>query len=164
MDLPDDITDAKRKARAAQDRLIYERTMCPKPGPPRTPGQPTEKHTVITGSTKEELDTKLGTLATALGPRTRGNKRWGRTALYAELMEHFSKLEANGIRPPGNKRLSKKALSMGLGDILRRHGCTRLSDEALMACTAKRKFLGNKMSRVFGRVSMSLKKGPAKIA
>ena len=163
MKLPKDIENKVRIANEVQRKHIEDRVMFPSPGRLRTPNQPAKTPTIVTGDSSAELDAQLDTLGSTLGPRTPGNKRWGRTPLYADLVENFRKLRSLGIALPKGKSLSKKALRMGLGDILRKHGCTELTERTLEKNTKKRNDLANKMSRVFGRVSEAIEKNPAKI-
>jgi hypothetical protein len=152
----------KRIAEVAQKKHIERRRLIARPGAPRTGSQPRKIPTIVIGDSPEDLEDRLQSLGSVLGLRVAGKKRWGRTALFAELLTEFRKLEASGITLPRNKSLSVEALSMGLGDALRRHGCTNLSDPVLRRDSRKRQFLANKMSRIFGDVHAAIRKYPCK--
>ena len=96
----------------------------------------------------------------ALGQPVRGNKRLGRPRLYADLVQHFTALRRLGVTLPRGKSLSAQAFKYGLGDILRKHGCTDYSDLELIRNSFKRQALATKMNSVFNRVSDAVKSTP----
>ena len=100
-----------------------------------------------------ELDTQLKAYWGAVGKKARGNKRIGKAALYADLVQHFLLLKHKGISLPRNKSLSKQACQFGLGEILRRHGCTPLSDNMLLKSGIERNKVAAKMDRIFSRIA-----------
>jgi hypothetical protein len=100
-----------------------------------------------------ELAMQLNAYWNAVGKKARGNKRIGKAALYADLVKHFLLLKRKGVTRPRNKSLSKKACQFGLGEILRRHGCTKVSDHLLLNNGIARQKIATRMDRIFSRVS-----------
>lgn len=119
---------------------------------------------VFVADSLAELDVLQQTWEQAIGPPVRGNKRLGRQRLYADLVQHFIELRRRGVTPPRGRSLSARACAYGLGDILRKHGCTSYSDAELVRSSAKRHILASKMSSVFLRISDAVKSTPLKIA
>lgn len=165
--LSDDICRKVSEAKQLQAnhiaQLESDRELHPPVGCPATP-RGRSSVIMITGGTQESLDTKLCALEATLGPRTCGNKRWGKAnaALYADLLEHGRRLQRCGVTLPRNKSLSVAACSHGLGEILRRHGCTSFSDAQIQNDSKIRRKIGNKMSRKFGRVADGVEFYPCK--
>lgn len=111
-----------------------------------------------------ELDVLHQAWDQAIGQPVRGNKRLGRPRLYADLVQHFTELRRLGVTLPRGKSLSARACEYGLGDILRKHGCTSYSDAELVRSSSKRHILASKMNSVFVRISDAVKSTPLKIA
>lgn len=97
----------------------------------------------------------------AVGKKVRGNKRIGKKALYADLVKYFLLLKRHGVTLPRNKNLSKKACQYGLGEILRRHERTSLSDNLLMKSGSERNIIAANMDRIFSRVADCVENTPA---
>lgn len=149
------LVDAWRIAK--KDRAYRE--LHPRRGAPRTPGS-YRKPAIVTASNPIELDHRLKTLEKIIGPRERGNKRWGRVAQYAELRDEFENLQGAGITLPSDSSLSAEACCHGLGDWLRRYEYTRLSDAQLARSSQARKKIYKKCGSAFMRVQIVLKITP----
>lgn len=145
------------KANRAIDQNISDRELRPRRGAPRTAGN-YKKPPIVIGQSADELDRQFNILEAILGPRGRGNKRWGRIAFYADLMVEFQRLQGLGITLPGNRHLSAAACSHGLGDVLRRHGHTRFSDINLIRTSAERTRIARKLHTAFTRLRHELNK------
>jgi hypothetical protein len=112
---------------------------------------------VFVADNLEELDHMLSLHRQIVGPAYRGNKRRGKSQLYADLLQFFMSLKKDGITLPRNKCLSRKVCQLGLGDILRRHGCTERNDVALAVNqNSCRERLAVKMNGIFTRVTEAL--------
>jgi len=123
-----------------------------------------KKPAIIAGSTTDELNRRFKTLEEILGPRTRGNVRWGRVAQYAELRDEFERLRAAGVSLPSDSSLSAEACWHGLGDWLRRYGYSRYSDAGLAKNGRKREIIcRTKCGSAFNRVKQVLENTPLKI-
>lgn len=110
---------------------------------------------------ERESSHQLHVFLAAVGEKKRGNKRIGRQALYADLVKYFLLLKRHGVTLPRNKNLSKKACQYGLGEILRRHKCTLLSDNLLMKSGTERSVIAARMDRIFSRVADCIETPPA---
>jgi hypothetical protein len=156
--LPKQIRDQLDAANWIQRQIVEHAIDSPKPGPRKTtpPYKPLIFFTADSAGELEDLVTKY---ASAIGYKTRGNKRIGKAALYANLVQYFTLLKRHGVTLPRNKSLSARACQFGLGEILRRHGCTDLTDRALMN-GENRKKVAAKMDRIFTRVSKTLEQRP----
>jgi hypothetical protein len=149
--LPVSIQHQLREVEANERRIEYDLFKNPKRGRiKRVIYSPTIG---FSADSDPELETKLKAYWGAVGKKARGNKRIGKAALYAELVQHFLLLKHKGITPPRNKSLSKKACQFGLGEILRCHGCTDLDDHVLMTNGIKRNKVAAKMDRIFSRIA-----------
>lgn len=146
------------------DNIILEikrqNSLHPKRGPKPWVSQHA-KRTTLMADTEKQFTDLLQALAKALGPKMRGNKRWGRLNLYAELVAYFYLLRQNRITLPKNKNLSKLACQYGLGGILRRHGCIKQSDMLLMKNSIERNKVAGKMDRIFSRIAHAVDNTPA---
>ncbi len=112
---------------------------------------------IVIGETYRESESLYDALVSAIGKPARGNKRQGRRALYADLVMAFAELQRLGITLPRNKSLSARACMHGLGEVLRRHGCTEESDLALIKnANGCRLLLGKCLDDVFSRVANAL--------
>lgn len=112
---------------------------------------------IVVGETYSESELLYDALISAIGKPSKGNKRHGRRELYADLVMAFSYLQRLGITLPRNKSLSARACMHGLGEVLRRHGCTEESDQALIRnANGCRMRLGKTLDRVFSRVANAL--------
>jgi hypothetical protein len=151
INLPMEVQKNADAAERAIEQIISDRELNPRRGPPRLP--PIKKHlAVIMGDTEIDLERRLEKLECILGPRTRGNRRWGRTGLYADLMREFERLQQLGITLPGNKHLSARACMHGLGDVLRKHSHTNRSDSVLMRSSRERVRIAKKLDSAFTQV------------
>jgi len=108
-----------------------------------------------------DLNETVRVFTEAIGRKSRGNKRIGKLALYADLTKYFLLLKRHGVTLPRNKSLSKKACQYGLGEILRRHRCTVLSDNMIMKSGDERNKIAARMDRVFSRVADVIENTPA---
>lgn len=72
--------------------------------------------------TADKLDELLLLHEQAMGPRTRGNKRHGQSALYADLVAFFVGIKLGGGKITVSKVLAKRLVTPALIEILRRHG------------------------------------------
>lgn len=115
---------------------------------------------VFVADSLHELDVLHQAWHQAIGQPVRGNKRLGRPRLYADLVQHFTTLRRLGVTLPRGRSLSARACKYGLGDILRKHGCTRYTDVELVRNSVKRQALATKMNSVFNRVSDAVKSTP----
>lgn len=151
--LPAQIERAAHEA----DAIVKRMAMRPKPGPvPKTRYRPSA---ILTADSEETLDALIAAHARAVGKRERGNKRLGAARLYADLVQEFHTLHRKGITLPRNKSLSRNALvHSNLGDVLRKHGYTTETDEALIKNGAKRRALAHRLDRVFARVAEAVEK------
>ena len=118
---------------------------------------------VFVANSQIEIDVLLETWTQAIGQPVRGNKRLGRLRLYADLVQHYTELRRLGVTLPRGKSLSALACQYGLGDILRKHGCTRYSDAELIQSSSKRHIVATKMHSVFLCISNAVKSTPLKI-
>ena len=160
----------KQVATAKLDQQKLERNAFanPKKGRPKAP-RPQQQIAIYSESEQQQdLDTKQKALAAAIGPRHRGNKRVGQIALFADLIDYFYKLNAQGVALP-KFHLSKAAATADLERILIRHGHlpTSSSDPFLnstdliaLSKSETRKQIGNKLARIFRRVAESVENYP----
>lgn len=142
-------------AKELQRRYIAQIEMGRAPKPRRAHRQ---KPVFFFGDTRAEVDLQVETFSAIMGPRTRGNKRHGRRSFYADLFSCLLTFNANGVTLPSSKNLSRKAIFLGLGDVLRGHRYTKLSDAALMKSSTSREKLARSIGRIFDRVSPIVKK------
>ena len=131
----------------------------PKRGRPRS--RSTYRSTILVFANSQlELNQKLVLLHDALGPRTRGNKRYGYQRLYLDLLEVFLRLKRKGITLPKSGSLSAKAVSEGIGQVLKDHFYTDRRVDQLVNDLQERRRLGKVMKSVFGRLADSIKRNP----
>ncbi len=126
-----------------------------KRGRPRgeTPLGTHSHHAVFVADNLTGLNTLMKRHRSLIRGKYRGNKRLGRTALYAELLQFFTLLKELRITVPRNGSLSLQVCALGIGDILRRHGCTEFTDIQLLLNTNHcRERLGKKMRGIFAQV------------
>jgi hypothetical protein len=119
------------------------------------------KHNVFVGDSLEELDAALFAHATAIGKKTRGNRRIGEAAFYADLIQSAIEMRRAGIRPPKGGSLSRWACDakFRLGEILRKHN--KISEKQMKALEINsevRLEIGKKLRRQFTRISNELSK------
>lgn len=118
---------------------------------------PLKHFDVFVADSREKLEDLLNSHRRLVGAAYRGNKRRGKSALYADLLQFFISLKAQGITLPRNKSLSRKVCELGIGDILRRHGCTEESDGDLLRNKLNcRKKLAKKMNGIFEQIANEL--------
>jgi hypothetical protein len=77
---------------------------------------------VFVADTDDKLDELMLLHAQAMGPRTRGNKRHGQSALYADLVTFFVGIKQGGEKITVSKVLAKRLVTPAFIEILRRHG------------------------------------------
>lgn len=157
--LPRQLQDQLREVDKWERELRRFAFKHPKRGP-----KPTKKlGPVIMFITDNEKDTArhMRIFINAVGKKVRGNKRIGKQALYADLVKYFLLLKRHGVTLPRNKSLSKKACQYGLGEILRRHECTSLSDNLLIKSGSERSVIAARMDRIFNRVADCIENPPA---
>jgi hypothetical protein len=128
----------------------------PPAGRPKTNEPIGKKYPVYVEDSEQELDESLAIHAKVIGSKTKGNKRLGNEALYADLIQAFKTLKNLGITLPRNKSLSKKAISHGLGEVFRKHELTTLSDDALMKNSPERQRIANANNGIFERVASQI--------
>jgi len=155
---PDQLEQQIYKSKQLQRDLNRTTNQQVKPGPERkvVRGQ----FVFFTAQSKTEVDKLLEAYLKILGPRMPGNKRYGRKSFYAELVICLRKLHRQEITLPTSKNLSAKALQFGLGDLLREHRYTKLSDLALSKSTPHRRKIAATMGRIFDRASPIIKNIP----
>lgn len=149
----------QRQARGAENikrALAAEAERHPRKGPEPTTQSENRLRATLWGDSPEERDALTAAYLDACGPAVRGNKRLGRSNLYAGLVQAFSALKKRGITLPRNRSLSKDALSFQLGEVLRDHGCTDLSDVELTKNGSKRTALAKRMDSAFKVVADAL--------
>lgn len=128
-------------------------------GRPRKAPNKDPKAILFTAETPEELDVYLGTLEAVIGPRTRGNKRRGRLALYADLLHCFMALKAGRITTPRGGSLSRKAWDNGLANVLVRHGVVKVEAVQFLSRNgAERAKIGRRLKREFDAVALTIQK------
>jgi hypothetical protein len=154
--LPKQIGDQLDAANRIQHKIAEHAIDNPKPGPRKSSAPPHKPLVCFTADSADKLENCITKFAAVIGSKTRGNKRIGKAALYADLLQYFMLLKDQGVTLPRNKSLSARACNFGLGEILRRHGCTDLTDRALMN-GEHRKRVAAKMDRIFTHVSKTLK-------
>lgn len=157
--LPRQLQDQLREVDEWERGLKAFAFMHPKRGP-----KPTKKLApVIMFITDNEKDTArhMRIFINVVGKKVRGNKRIGKQALYADLVKYFLLLKRHGVTLPRNKSLSMKACQYCLGEILRRHNCTSLSDNLLMKSGDARKIIVDRMDRIFSHVADCIENPPA---
>ena len=111
---------------------------------------------VFVGDSEQEVQEHLDSLERILGKQELGNKRLGRKLLYYDLYLHFLELQRLGVTLPKAGSLSKKACSHGLVEILHKHKLTTHSKELLCKNASYRKIIGNKLRRIFDRVTFEI--------
>lgn len=161
--LPKQVLEQMRDAVAIEEGIAREIFKRPKPGPARSSREPKTLIASFTANSESELERQLHVHRSVIGKKARGNKRIGRAELYADLVAHFMLLKHRGVTLPRNKSLSKKACEFGLGEILRRHGSTDLSDSLILKSGTARNQIAAKMDRLFTRVAAEVENTPALI-
>lgn len=149
---------------AEADRLIsaYRRARnaaAPKIGRPRK-AIATNRYLAFVGDSFEDIDRQMRRFGDLLGPRGKGNKRWGRIHLFYDLYDHFVELERLGVTLPRGNELSANACRYGLVEILHAHKLTQFSSNELLASSLKRRVVATKMKRIFERVAAFVQKRP----
>jgi hypothetical protein len=144
------------------DRLIsaYRRARnaaAPKIGRPRKAIVP-NRYLAFVGDSLEDIDRQMRRFGDLLGPRGKGNKRWGRIHLFYDLYNHFVELERLGVTLPRGNELSANACRHGLVEILHAYKLTPFSSKELLASSLKRRVVATKMKRIFQRVSAFVQK------
>jgi hypothetical protein len=147
------LAEAAKKARQDAEKIDREAFERPNRGPVPKDRAVKVQFGMLVFATQVERDTFGNMFDNCIGKRARGNKRIGKTELYADLIMHFSLLKRRGIPLPRNKRLSAKACQHGLGEILRRHGCMQFSDTELARNGEKRQGVAARMDRIFAHVA-----------
>lgn len=148
--------DADRLASAYRRK---RQSLPPKLGRPKKPIAP-NRFLVFVGSSLGDIQEQTQRFSDLIGPKARGNKRWGRLHLYNDLLNHFLLLHRLGVALPRGNELSAEACKYGLVEILLEHRLTEFSRKALQANSTKRKVLAGKMRRVFERVASAVEKTP----
>jgi hypothetical protein len=131
----------------------------PKIGRPKKPFT-TERFLCFVGSSLDDIQEQTQRLSDLIGPKVRGNKRWGRIHLYNDLLNHFLLLRRIGVTLPRGNEMSAEACKHGLVEILLEHRLTEFSRKELQANSTKRKVLAGKMRRIFERVASAVTKSP----
>jgi hypothetical protein len=111
---------------------------------------------VFVGDSEQEVQQHIDSLQRILGKQKLGNKRLGRKLLYYDLYLHFLELQRLGVTLPKAGSLSKKACSHGLVEILHKHKLTTESKELLYKNSSNRQIIGNKLRRIFDRVTCEI--------
>ena len=145
--------------RLASDYRRMRQSLPPKLGRPKKPIAP-NRFLVFVGSSLGDIQEQTQRFSDLIGPKARGNKRWGRLHLYNDLLNHFLLLRRLGVALPRGNELSAEACKYGLVEILLEHRLTEFSPKALQANSTKRKVLARKMRRVFERVASAVEKTP----
>lgn len=153
MKLPKSIEKQIAEAEKIEKTIKRNLENHPPAGRPKTKESTDKKYPVYVENSEQALDESLAIHAKVVGSKTRGNKRLGKEALYADLIQAFKTLKELGITLPKNKSLSKKAIPHGLGEILRKHGLTTLSDDDLMENSSERQLIANANNGIFERVA-----------
>lgn len=158
--LPCQVQKQLVEAEAIQRQIEQHNFRLPKPGP--QPAHPKVGFVpALCADSEAELLGLMRSFSKSVGPVLRGNKRLGRAALYADLIQYFYLLRQRDITLPRNKSLSAKACAYGLGVILRKHGCTEFSDNRLETNSRSRQEVASKMDRIFSRVAEAVENNPA---
>lgn len=147
------------EAREIERLIAQEIDAAPsKPGPKKAAATERDEARPAWGlcADPEAMLAREAALLQALGPRTRGNVRWGSAALYAAVVQCFFELRARGVTLPRGKSLSVAALRAGLGEVLVQFGYLR--DAELDALTERgtgeqRRKLADRLDHVFTRVA-----------
>ena len=139
---------AEQKQRAIARKLENH----PPSGRPRT-GKRLQK--VLPIATGQDPVRILMITDKVLGSRAKGNKRWGKIALYLDLVDYFSELKRQGVCLP-RQHLSAVAAQPRLEQILIRHGYLHEFERGALGDATKRDQVGRKMARIFIRVANAI--------
>ena len=143
------------KAEEIEQTIKRENKIRPRAGRPST--KTTDiKYPVYVEDSEKELAEILSIHNKVIGSRTRGNKRIGNEAYYADLIKAFKKLKKLGITLPKNKSLSRYAIPHGLGEVLRNYGLTNMSDDGLMKNGTERQKIIDSQNNIFERVAKEI--------
>ena len=156
MKLPKSISIQVADADGIEKTIQRHLANSPPVGRPLTKTTKNKEFAIFVEDSEEELNKDLAILARVIGSKTQGNKRLGKQKLYADLIKAFKNLKSLGITLPKNKSLSGRAIPHGLGEVLRTHGLTKLSDNALVKNPSERQRIANANSGIFERVAGQL--------
>lgn len=154
--LPLDVLNAIYKATQQERKINRENKLNTKRGPKRLPPERIN-HAVLIADSDHELNELTRAFHAALGKKCRGNKRFGRKHIYAELIQNFYALKNLGIKLPRNKYLSRKATLNGLARTLVDCSITTYDEQVIMSPNAHgvkaRQEIACNHARLFSRVA-----------
>lgn len=149
----------------AEAERLYLEFLCKRESQPPKMGRPPKRSShkrflAFVGDSTSGVQEQTQRFLDLLGPRVRGNKRWGRIYLYYDLFNQFLLLRRLGVTLPRGNELSAEACRYGLAEILKDHQLTSFTSRALQVSSEKRGVVARRMRRIFERVASVVYKTP----